>query len=147
MKTPTYFAHIERQEDGSFLVRFPDVPGALSEGTTVDEAVANAREALTGVLGALHDAGEAVPRPAIEAGPNRFPIQPDPDTAVPVMLRWAREDAGLTQAQLADRMGITQQAYQKLERTGGNPSIKTLAKVARALGLHFAVSIEAPIAS
>ena len=142
MNTPTYFASIVLDDDGRYLVRFPDVRGAVTEGETLDEAIAFAREALTGVLGSLHDDGLPVPRPTTPAAPGLYAIQPATDTAIPVALRWAREDAGLTQAQVAERLGVSQQAYQKLERTGGNPSIKTLAKVARALGRDLRVAFD-----
>jgi transcriptional regulator with XRE-family HTH domain len=52
-------------------------------------------------------------------------------------LRWARQDAGLTQAALAKRVGIGQPQIAKLERPGSNPSLETLEKVMRALGARL----------
>lgn len=139
----TYRARIWHDaDDDTWQVEFPDVTGAVTAGDTFEEAIGNAREALTGVLGSILDRGLPVPRPAAEPAEDRFPIQAEPEVVVPIMMRWTREDEGLTQAQVAERLGITQQAYQKLERTGGNPSVKTLAKVARALGREFMVRFE-----
>ena len=47
----------------------------------------------------------------------------------------------VTTALLGTKLGMTQQGYAKLERSGANPTIKTMAKVARALGreLHIAI--------
>lgn len=42
------------------------------------------------------------------------------------LLKQARRQAGLTQAELARRMGISQAAVAKLERPGGNPTVNTL---------------------
>ena len=39
------------------------------------------------------------------------------------LLRLARKDAGLSQKQLADRLGITQQAVSRAERWTSNPTI------------------------
>jgi predicted RNase H-like HicB family nuclease len=35
-------------EDKAYLVEFPDLPGCLTEGKTLEEAAQNAKEALTG---------------------------------------------------------------------------------------------------
>lgn len=46
----------------------------------------------------------------------------------------ARLAAGLTQAELAVRLGVTQSAIAKLERDSANPSVATLDRVLRATG-------------
>jgi len=50
------------------------------------------------------------------------------------LLRIARESAGLTQVQLAEQMGITQQAVARAERWGSNPTIAFMRRWARACG-------------
>jgi transcriptional regulator with XRE-family HTH domain len=55
----------------------------------------------------------------------------------------ARSDAGLTQAELAARMGTTQSAVARMEGGKGRPSTTTLAKVAKATGTRLRVSFEA----
>ena len=57
-------------------------------------------------------------------------------------LRAARTRAGLSQEELAKKSGISQEAISVLERGGGNPTMRTLERLARALGcgLHFEFS-------
>jgi transcriptional regulator with XRE-family HTH domain len=50
------------------------------------------------------------------------------------LIKDARRRAGLSQAQLAGRLGISQAAVAKLEHSGVNPTIKTLDKALRATG-------------
>jgi transcriptional regulator with XRE-family HTH domain len=50
------------------------------------------------------------------------------------LVRHARTAAGLTQAELARRLGTSQPAIVKLERPGANPTVRTLDKVLRATG-------------
>ncbi len=64
-----YPAVVERAEDG-FGVVFPDVPGCVSAGDTVAEALANAAEALESHLELLVGAGEPLPEP----GPPEAPL-------------------------------------------------------------------------
>jgi|SRR5215207_3047863 len=51
-----------------------------------------------------------------------------------VLIRHARRRAGLTQVQLADRLGLSQAAVARLERPGANPTIRTLERALRAAG-------------
>ena len=50
------------------------------------------------------------------------------------MIREARQLAGLTQAELAQRLGVGQSAIAKLERDGSNPTVETLDRALRATG-------------
>jgi ribosome-binding protein aMBF1 (putative translation factor) len=54
----------------------------------------------------------------------------------------ARADAGLTQEQLAARMGTTQSVIARLEGGKARPSTTTLAKLAKATGTRLRVSFE-----
>ena len=52
-----------------------------------------------------------------------------------------RINAGLTQKELADRMGTTQSVISRLEEGGGSGNrVDTLARVANALGRHLVIS-------
>jgi len=53
-------------------------------------------------------------------------------------LRAGRESAGLTQSQLADRAGLTQEMISNLERGKHQPRFETLEKYAKGLGLSVA---------
>jgi DNA-binding XRE family transcriptional regulator len=73
------------------------------------------------------DLREAPPR---KGGYIAFPAS----QLLPIHLKLARSQAKLRQADMADRMGITQQAYAKLERPGANPTLQTLVQLERVLG-------------
>ena len=53
------------------------------------------------------------------------------------IVRDARHAAGLTQAELARRMGTTQSAVARLEAKGANPRLQTLEKAVRATGRNL----------
>jgi transcriptional regulator with XRE-family HTH domain len=61
-------------------------------------------------------------------------------TAVAALIREARLAAGLTQAELAHRAGLSQPAVARLERPGSNPTIATLDRVLRASGRRLELS-------
>ena len=55
----------------------------------------------------------------------------------------ARTRAGLTQAELAERMGTSQSAVARLESGRGRPSVATLEKLAEATGSKLRIALEA----
>lgn len=52
-----------------------------------------------------------------------------------------RVDAGLTQAELAGRMGTTQSAIARMEGGGTRPTLETLEKLASAVGADLVVGV------
>lgn len=52
-----------------------------------------------------------------------------------------RRERSLTQRDVADRMGTTQSAVSNFERIGGNPTIGTIQRYARAVGARVRVSV------
>ncbi len=55
----------------------------------------------------------------------------------------ARTRAGLTQAELAERMGTSQSAVARLESGKARPSVATLEKLAAATGSRLRIALEA----
>jgi transcriptional regulator with XRE-family HTH domain len=53
----------------------------------------------------------------------------------------ARSEAGLTQAELARRLGVSQAAVAELERPSSNPRIATLDRALRAAGADLRLSV------
>lgn len=64
----------------------------------------------------------------------------DPEFAAVAVSR-AREEARLTQEQLAERSGVSRVTINRIERGKLNPSMKTLSRLARAMGKQVRVSI------
>ena len=70
-----------------------------------------------------------------------LPVLPDGVAArhlergIPLIRAW-REYLGLTQADLADRLGVTQSAIAQWESPDAYPRRATRAKIAKALGIH-----------
>ena len=69
-----------------------------------------------------------------------FPVQTL--TQLRPILVGFRKSAGLTQAQLAARLGITQQSYAQLEANPSAVSIERLFKVMNALGVRMMLSLD-----
>jgi transcriptional regulator with XRE-family HTH domain len=57
-------------------------------------------------------------------------------------IKQAREAAGLSQAELAERMGTTQSAVARLESPRSNPRVATLDRAVAATGQRISVAVE-----
>jgi predicted RNase H-like HicB family nuclease/transcriptional regulator with XRE-family HTH domain len=125
-------------EDGRWLVEFPDCPGCQTFGDTREAALAMASEALEGWLETHLAYGDAPPHPAPHRG---VPIRVRPRLDIAIQLRWLRDDLGLTQRELATRVGVSQQQIAKLENPEGNPTIGTLEAIASKAGARFDVTL------
>jgi predicted RNase H-like HicB family nuclease len=69
-----YVALVHKDDGTSYGVSFPDVPGCISAGDTLEEALANAAEALGGHLALMRKDHDPIPRPrsagAIKSDPE-----------------------------------------------------------------------------
>lgn len=61
-------------------------------------------------------------------------------------VRALREEAGLSQRELANRMGTTQSAIARLEAGGAEPTLPTLRRLASALGRTLVIDFKDEVA-
>lgn len=64
MRKITYLSVLEPASDGGYGVFFPDLPGCVSYGKTIDEAQANAAEAAGLHIYAMETDGDPLPEPS-----------------------------------------------------------------------------------
>ena len=61
------YAHVveplSEEDGGGYLITFPDLPGCMSDGETIEEAIANGRDAFSGWMSARADIGKHIPKP------------------------------------------------------------------------------------
>jgi predicted RNase H-like HicB family nuclease len=60
----SYIAYLRKDQNSDFGVEFPDLPGCISAGHTIEEARAMAAEALAGHVAGLQEMGLPVPVPS-----------------------------------------------------------------------------------
>jgi antitoxin HicB len=124
-----YAAKINKQNN-RYLVAFPDLGNIITYGTTIDEALHNAEEALNGCIESDFERNFSIPTPSNISGREIYMIPVAPHIAVAIMLRTLR--AGRPQAEIARQLNISYQVYQRLENPRkANPTVKTLEKIAR----------------
>ena len=58
---------LSKDEGGGYLAEYPEIPGCMSDGETIEEAIANGREALRDCLEVFKESGRKAPIPGVEA--------------------------------------------------------------------------------
>lgn len=140
-----YTAKVVKLNHKNYLVQFPDLDGCLTEGDTLQEALLNAKEALNGWLAASCDRDLKIPEPKFnKTGKNYYQIPIDIKIEFVIKLRRIRKKRGISQAEVARLLGISQQAYAKFESPDTtNPSLDTIQKLADVLDLEVELKLVA----
>lgn len=124
--------------DKRYTVTFPDLPEAITEGETVDEALFNASEVLTLTLEARADEGMELPRPSVVKS-ARY-IAPSAKTQAALLLRWAKGEH--TTAEIARALNTSWPAVARLEDLHHWPSLRQYERAAASVGHRLVLTLE-----
>ncbi len=126
-------------EPSGYTVQFVDIPGAITEGETIEECKFNAAEALSGIIACDIEMGKEIPRPS-ENIDGAYYIAPDVKTQSALLVRWARGDKSL--ADIARAIDASWPVAQRLENPHHWATLKQLDKAASAMGKRLVLSLE-----
>ena len=135
-----FSALFDPQNVGGFTVTFPDLPEAITEGDSLEEAIFNAQEVLTGCLEQRIDDGEEIPVPVMKKGKNFRLISPAAAVQSALLVRFAKN--GSTLADIARALGTSWPSAQRLENPKHSPTLRQLERAAAALGKRLVLSFE-----
>ena len=65
LKYPVTIRPLIKEEGGGYLVEFPDLPGCMADGETVEEALNEAESAMKSWIETAKSFGDPVPEPGI----------------------------------------------------------------------------------
>lgn len=140
------YTAILTKEGKNTLAEFPGCPGCQTFAEPSEDVAERAEEALAGWLEANLASGRTPPEPKRirrKTATRSIEVPVPAKLAVKLQLRWARKRAGLTQAELARRAGLSQPAVARLEDPDYNPTLDMLERVAAALGSRLEVALSA----
>ena len=136
-----YPVRLEREEGGSVLVSFPDIPEALTEGVTEREALTEAEDCLIAALGGYIEGRRDIPRPSPERG--RPLVSLPALVAAKIALYRAMRERGLGNAALAKRLGTVEGTVRRLLDLDHRSHIGQVEAALHALGQRLVVATRA----
>jgi len=115
-------------------------------GRDWEEAEDMASEALNVALESDFDRGIKLPalrKPRVGKEERVVLVPLEAEVRMAFVLREWRENAGFTQQEMASRLSVSYQAYQRMERPGrSNLTVSTLDRIARALDRDLVISVQ-----
>jgi antitoxin HicB len=139
-----YFVYGARFEPGDrrgFVVTFPDVPEAITQGDDEADARTMAEEALGLALLTYPQRGLALPRPASRAR-GLIPIAVAPDVAAKLAVLDAFRQSGMTKSELARRLGKDEKEIRRILDPRHTTKLGALTEALRAMGHRLVLGIE-----
>ncbi len=98
-----YPVNLKPAEEGGYIVTFPDVPEAITQGEDRDEALFAARDALETALSFYLDEQKDLPKPG---RPGKRPtVSPSALACAKLAVYQAMRERGVGRAELARRLG------------------------------------------
>ncbi len=140
MSTYRYPYSITCDESGFYLIKFPDLPGAATDGMTREEAIAEAQDCLAEAVAGYLVRRERVPEPTYKQG-GPF-ISLDPLLAAKAALNNVMLDTGHTRTDLAARLGVDEKIVRRLLDPKHQSHIRAVLHATALLGLEVEVRFE-----
>lgn len=69
---PYCISKLPDEEGGGYLIEFPDLPGCLSDGDTIDEVLENGRDAISCWIETAKQYGDKVPFSRLSVYPSNL---------------------------------------------------------------------------
>ena len=138
--TYNYPAEIERDEDGRYIVTFPDFGWGATDGATRDEALAEARDLLRELIATTMREGADLPEPS-HIGKRRPLVVPPVQIALKAALYEAWREAGISQRRLARDLEVAESEVRRMLNPEHSTKAATMETALRQLGKRVTVTV------
>ena len=128
------------KKDGGFVVTFKDVPEAITQGDTVPQALAAAKEALESALDFYFEDKRAVPAPS-KPKRGQHVIELPASLSAKVLLLNEMIAQNVRPAELARRLKTTPQEVNRLTNVRHTTRIDSIAAALQALGKQLELRV------
>jgi antitoxin HicB len=135
-----YPVHLEPQEEGGYVVTFPDIPEAITQGEDVEDALFHATHALTSALDFYIEDGLSIPVPSNPKCGQHL-VELPASYAAKVLLLNEMAAQKMRPAELARRLKITRQEVNRLIDRRHTSKIDGIANALKALGKNLEIRV------
>jgi antitoxin HicB len=101
------------KRDGGYVVTCRDLPETITQGETIEDALAEAADALEEAIAGRIDDGREIPAPTAKKRGERMVSVP-PSMALKAAVYLAVRDAGITNSELARRLRLDEKEARRI---------------------------------
>ena len=141
MYSLTYPATLTSQPDGGFIVDFPDIPWAHTDGDDLQDSLVQAADCLSEALASRIVLAESLPVPSA-VGERQYPIDVPLSVAPKVAVYAAMREQALDPAGLAKRLGWAEKRVRQLLDPGLGIRMDEAQTALDALGKRVTLSVD-----
>ena len=128
------------KRDGGYVVTFPDIPEAITQGDTAEEALVMAKEALEAALEFYFEDGRTVPIPSKKKRGQKV-VELPASLAAKVLLLNEMVKQKIRPVELARRLNTTPQEINRLTNLRHTTRIDGIAAALQAMGRHLEIRL------
>ncbi len=138
--TYNYPAEIERDEDGRFVVGFPDFGWGATDGATRDEALDEAKDLLRELIATTIREGGDLPKPS-HVGKGGLLVVPPVQIALKAALYEAWRQAGISRRCLARDLDVAESEVRRMLNPEHSTKAATIDRALHRLGKRVTVTV------
>ena len=138
--TYNYPAEVERDEDGRYVVTFPDFGWGATDGATRNEALAEARDLLRELIAATMREGKNLPKRSRVTTHQPLVVPPVP-IALKAALYEAFRQAGVSQRRLARDLDVAESEVRRMLNPDHATKAATMDHALCMLGKRVSVTV------
>jgi antitoxin HicB len=127
---------------GGFVVTFPDLPEAITEGDTEREAIQNAADVVALCLAEYMKRKRDIPAPRKARGRNYRTVRLPALTEAKISLYMAMRQAGMRKADLARKLPCQKSEIDRLLNLTHSSRLDQIERALKALGKRLALTLE-----
>ena len=131
---------VHKEKEGGYWLSFPDLPGTYTNGTSVEDAMSHALDALQTMFMYTFGTGEMIPLPSPPRRGQKL-VELPPTVAAKVLLHNEMVRQKVRPIDLARRMGVPRQEITRVLNLKHNTKIDTTAQALNALGKRLELHV------
>ncbi len=128
------------RKDGGFVVTCRDVPEAITQGSTVEEALSEAEGALQAAIEGRIEDGMEIPSPSQPLRGERLVATPI-TTALKAAVTMAMREKGISKSELARRMHVNEKEARRMLDARHPTKVPTLERALAVLGRRAEIAV------
>jgi len=141
MRSYQYPADFTPAEEGGFVITFPDLPEAITQGETIQDSIEEASDALDEAIIGRINTGDDIPAASpVRHGQYLIPVPAQ--SAVKAALYEEIKGQGVSKVELAARLGIDEKEVRRLLNPHHPSKLPRIAEILERVGKRIVVAIE-----